>query len=469
MTVFNSNPNRGNLELYPTAVCNLDCSYCQIDKNSALCEIDRLLGESFKDTDYYLNKIQALFPLEGQLKKIELWGGEPLLKIERIFPILRRIVEKYPYFSEVFVSTNFSYPNWKEKIFSLLNVLGEFPERYFKFILQLSCDGPKEMNDLGRGNGTTEKCLKNYQTFIAVLKDNLPKNIFLEIHMKQTLSLENMKWINSKERVIEYYQFFENKFYLPLKNLNLPNTDLIIGTPNFATPAPATKEDGIAFAKICKMCYEVERRAEKYFKVVREITPFASYFMGNCEFYLDKTPSYHGCSTCCGGGYGAVGILPNNLLSICNEGFVQMIEEYKKQYNVAPSQKEASILFNKTYSQNKFHLFCKDEDYNKLEENLQKVRKLDCQPETTIFYSNLASMIVMLALVGQIDEKYKDTKEAAYAAKICGSKNICIKDNYNMTGSITTFQPGELKLFLNGAMEIILDSLRLKAKREKRQ
>ena len=50
-------------------------------------------------------------------------------------------------------------------------------------------------------------------------------------------------------------------------------------------------------------------------------------------------------------------------------------------------------------------------------------------------------------------------QEAIRAAKFCCAKNVCIKDNYNMTGSITTFNTGELKLLLNGALDEIIKVL----------
>ena len=112
-------------------------------------------------------------------------------------------------------------------------------------------------------------------------------------------------------------------------------------------------------------------------------------------------------------------------------------------------------MFSKTYAENRFKLFCTDEEYEKIESNFNQA----ISPNSSIFYANTANMIVMLALVGQIDPKYKDMQEAIRAAKLCCAKNICIKDNYNMTGSVTTFSTGELKLLLNGALDEIIKAL----------
>ena len=45
--IENYAPRRRNLILYTTAICNLKCTYCYIDKNPALQKIDKILDESF--------------------------------------------------------------------------------------------------------------------------------------------------------------------------------------------------------------------------------------------------------------------------------------------------------------------------------------------------------------------------------------------------------------------------------------
>ena len=47
MIKFNS--NRDTAIFYTCGICNLNCHYCQIDKNPVLLDIDKALEESFKD------------------------------------------------------------------------------------------------------------------------------------------------------------------------------------------------------------------------------------------------------------------------------------------------------------------------------------------------------------------------------------------------------------------------------------
>ena len=144
------NFNRANVTLFPTATCNLRCRYCNIDKNPVLKEIDEKLAESFKGT-YYFDRIKEYFPLPHQLKMVETWGGEPFLHMERIHETLHYLINYYPFFNRMYSSTNFSYPEWTDKFFGLMEQFGKYPHRNFTYFLQLSCDGPEEINDYGRG------------------------------------------------------------------------------------------------------------------------------------------------------------------------------------------------------------------------------------------------------------------------------------------------------------------------------
>lgn len=63
--------DRKTLVLYSTAVCNLKCTYCFIDKNPALQKIDQLLDESYKG-DYYFNFAKQVFPDPNQLEEIQI-------------------------------------------------------------------------------------------------------------------------------------------------------------------------------------------------------------------------------------------------------------------------------------------------------------------------------------------------------------------------------------------------------------
>ena len=205
--------------LYTCATCNLQCRYCGIDKNPILQEIDKYLDESFTG-DYYFNQIKKMFPNRAKLKWLQTWGGEPFLHMERIYPTLHKVIEYFPYFEGMFSSTNFSFDGWDNQFFGLMKQFDKYPERNFSYSLQLSCDGPEYINDYGRGNGTTKKCIANFITcrfsmtspiyitmnFFVVIKNSTDND---EIHMamNEILTLSgNIKSIVDLEAIDEAVQ-----------------------------------------------------------------------------------------------------------------------------------------------------------------------------------------------------------------------------------------------------------------------
>lgn len=438
--------NRTTVILYTAGVCNLNCRYCGIDKNPILKDIDVALAKSFEG-DYYFEQIKKYFPNRGQLKRIETWGGEPFLYMERIHPLIHKIINHYPYFDEFYSSTNFSYDTWNDKVFNLIKIFGQYPYRDFSFNLQLSCDGPEYINDAGRGIGTTKKCLANFKKFCELIENNVPSNVNLQINIKPTLDVTNLRILDTKQKIIEYYQFFEENFVHPIRELGFANVSIGCPVPNIAVPAPASKEDGIYFAKYCKACREIEQEnyQNMYFKYYKTITMFTSGMDYDVLTYNYK------CHTC-GAGDVQVGFMPGGMMSTCHEGFTYFIEQYKQYAANSDRVETGTINFNKFIGEQN-NIYCLDEKkYDEFEDKMSHYNKEGARARL----ANIALEIVLLAMAGQVDEKYMDF-ETALKAAICmqGRTAYCIKDNFNVTGTITMVDYGMLKLFLNGAIEYI--------------
>lgn len=442
---------------YTCGVCNLQCKYCGIDKNPILNKIDEALGESFKG-DYYFNQVKKYFPNKGSLKRIETWGGEPFLKMDRIYPLVHQLINYYPYLTQFYSSTNFSYPTWIDQFFGLMDQFRQYPDRDFEYILQLSIDGPEYINDINRGNGVTQRCLENYHNLIQeIAKGRLPDNVELRMTLKATLDNNSIRALNDKNKIIEYFQFFENEFWEPCNNLNKSNVKLMLAAPNTAVPSPVTVEEGKIFAELCKKCREVETENlyKKYFKVYDKIVLF---YNDNAENKLTYRYSHH----TCGSGTTMIGFMPDNMLSICHEGFTHFIEEYKKTAAISDRVNTSTITFDKFLSEQSVP-YCVDE--KGYEEHCRKMRMFD-NVDTTARLMNIAVQIVTLAMAKQIDECYLDHTNALKAAIFIQSHTaFCLKDNYNKTGSFTMIPNGTLKLLLNGAMQYIQGEDELKVER----
>lgn len=132
--MININDEREAAVVYPCGVCNLNCRYCTIDKNPVLKDIDNELEESFKG-DYYFNRIKEYFPRRNQLKRLETWGGEPFLHMDRVYPLVHQLIKYYPYFDSMFSSTNFSFDGWIDQFMGLMDVFAQYPYREFIYTL----------------------------------------------------------------------------------------------------------------------------------------------------------------------------------------------------------------------------------------------------------------------------------------------------------------------------------------------
>ena len=447
MNCFNQNRcdvERSIAVFFTCGTCNLKCRYCNIDKNPILAKIDEKLAESFEG-DYYISMLKKWFPNPGQLKKIETWGGEPFLHMERIYPLLHQIIDYYPYFHNFFSSTNFAYPDWTDKVFGLFEQFAQYPNRHFSVTLQLSMDGPEYINDINRGKGVSEKCIDNLEKLYKLLPEKLPTNVTLEIAFKQTLDNSSIKQLQTKEKIIEYYQYFEN-FYEKFIELNLPNLQIGPTIPNTAVPSPVTKEDGEAFTNMCKLMYEVsvENERNHYFKYYVNIIPYTGQSI-LCNVYENS-------STICGSGSSMVCLLPDNLISTCHEGFTALYADYKKYAEDSSRQFEGTIDFTKWVADEGPVYVLNEEQYKQYEKFVANFNNKN----STTRMSVLTAYIRTLALSDQIEKKYIYEENAIQAAAfILSHTAYCIKDNYNTTGSFSLMPIGIVKLLLNGAKDYI--------------
>lgn len=452
---------RKTLVLYTTAICNLNCNYCYIDKNPALKKIDELLDQSFTDKNYYINFAKEIFPDPNQLKDVEFWGGEPTLRLDRAYNITEQLINYYPNLYSFMFSTNFTSEIWFEQVGNFLKIFEKFPDRKFKLDLQLSLDGPKYINDMGRGIGTTEKFLNNYKELLKKIKSNnwIPKNILLNIFFKPTLSAKTFSLLQDKNSVIKYYQFFDKLSEMALFLVN-NNFDFKVSIPNTAEPAPTTKHEGILFANFCRLCREIEKenQEKQYFHVYRQIIPYAS----GSQRFLQKSRECinmsHGCSTC-GIGLHVIGLLPNRKVSLCHNGFVDLLQEYKEycKDNINDNTIKEYELDSKFFDRKTIirDTNCDVEDLLKWAEIVAEFAKKD----STFQLANITAQIMELARLNMIDQKYTDKMKAAQAARyISESTPYCMRNNLTMTGSIVTMPSGIFKLLLNGALDYIGDA-----------
>lgn len=428
--------------IYTTAVCNLKCSYCYIDKNPALKTIDDILEESFKG-DYYINFIKEMFPDPNQLQSLETWGGEPFIAMHRCYALVQQLIDFYPSFNHFFSSTNLTTPTWLDEFDGLVNVFKNNPTRNFSINLQLSIDGPAEFTDKNRGQGVTAKIEENFEKLLDYVT-TLPSHIDLVIHPKPTFDMDCITMLDSKEKIVAYYQYLES-YLEKVAALHKKNVRMLPNIPNTASPLPHTVEDGKKMAKLCQMTRELEKEnlTKHYFKFYKEITLYSS----GCQ--CNESLSYKCTNFTCGTGFSHVGFLPYDRISTCHNGFVDLISDYKKH---AMNIKETTLDFRLFVEKTKSRFCLTKKEYALYESQMQHFNT----PDTTARLTNVTLGIIALANAGQVDEKYLNYDEALIAARFLRNKtSYCVRDNHSITGSLTLQPFGIYKLLLNGAKEHI--------------
>ena len=453
----NLTKRRNTLVLYTTAVCNLNCSYCYIDKNPALKKIDKLLEESYKEKKYYFDFAKKIFPDPQQLKEIQYWGGEPTLSLTRIHDVTKELINYYPNLKTFLFSTNFVNENWFEQVENFFNIFSYFPTRKFILKLQLSIDGPSYINDIGRGKNTTKKFITNLQIFLKKVKTKkwIPNNLEINLFFKPTLTLEMYKKLQTKQEVYNYYKFFDDLSIL-ITSCCYSNFYYDYSLPTIAEPAPVTIQDGKNYAVFCQRCVELEK--ENLFVIYKKLLPYQKV-QTKQKYEASKKELFNftaGC-TSCGIGLITIGLLPQNKISLCHNGFCDLLQEYKIQCskNVNNHTLKENNLDLNFFDRNSIikTTVCNINDLSNWSEIVEKYSNRNSVFQIT----NTVNQILHLAHYGMIDKKYCNKEQAFLAAKWINSNlPFCFRNNLAINGSMSIQTLSVFKLFLNGALDYIV-------------
>lgn len=189
-------PQSQNISLILSEKCNLDCSYCYVDKTTE--EMDMKTARN--TIDFVLNQ-----PIKLENINFEFLGGEPLLSIDLINYITEYILRKeYQYTHAWRNKTTFSFTTNG----TLLN------EKIKDYFLQdanlksvtLSIDGIKEIHDLNRPN-SFDKIMENF---------NWWKNNISNLSTKSTLNHESLPYLFESFKFLMNDLKIENIFMNPV-------------------------------------------------------------------------------------------------------------------------------------------------------------------------------------------------------------------------------------------------------------
>ena len=155
----------------------------------------------------------------------------------------------------------------------------------------------------------------------------------------------------------------------------------------------------------------------------------------------------------CGIGIKSIGLLPNRKISLCHNGFVDLISDYKQRCMQNSNLKKHSVdseLFNRNTDVRDTN--CSEEEFKTIEKMLRSYY----HHNSSFQLGQLTITIQTLALTGMIDKKYQNQEEAIEAAHfIQHSTSYCVRDNLGSSGTMIGLPIGLIKLLLNGAKDYI--------------
>ena len=145
------------------------------------------------------------------------------------------------------------------------------------------------------------------------------------------------------------------------------------------------------------------------------------------------------------------GFMSNNVMSSCHSTYVDLVEDYQKE--ISKDIKDFSIIVDSFFSGQKNIMTYPEEQHKDFKQILQNFAD-----DNIVQVYTIAAEINQLAKVGLVERKYEN-EELAFraAAMLMIILPVCFRDRYNAVGCIGGMNTGELKLYLNGALEIIID------------
>jgi len=428
------------VEMYSSAICNLNCSYCYIPKVSELKDVNKRIVEDICNGTY-IERIKTIAP---DLKGLAFWGAEPTITLPEIIEHLDEFLIAFPKLDHFSFSTNLIKD--PTVIYEFLKALPD--DRKFSAGFQISIDGHKPITDANRGEGTTKKISDNIRLLAFMMNDLKDKNVSVRFPTKITWTMDNVRFFyENLEELDESYNFF-SKMQDDLDRINTnKNVKYLINCwGNMELPGNYTKEDGLLVAELFKEVYQRKRiyipKSQKFVKKKWKTLPLDSFksMMERALFYSDYLYSKQ-CMFTCSAGDSQFGISVDGYHP-CHRTFTFILEQMRKYEGCDVNFIRSKITVPKetfdvdfprvSYLVGGFH-------------NFLKMR-----------HNATISSIFEAARVGEILPKYKHYENAYYLALMNTAAYSCHIDNFIQTSSIGISPLSLIRLFGNGALDYLM-------------
>lgn len=431
-------------ELFSSGICNLRCKYCYIPKTSFLKEVNDEVIKSIR-SGLFIERLKLFFG--DELKTISHWGTEPTLTINEFKDFYKTAIQVFPSLESINLSSNFiTNPENLLKF-----VVDDLPsEKKLKITIQVSIDGPKEITDKNRGEGSTDKIV-NHLLWFSKKVDGASIKHEVKMHVKPTIDYKDIERLSIRENLFEYYHFFDQLFSRwDEANFNKKIEIQKACNPTFVFPGDYTKEDGVNFFHLM-----LGQEALKSFAWKSILKPECFYF----GKFREKYPFYREFYTkhrmfTCSAGDSNIGMGMNGNLHLCHATFFMESKKYEQE---TEKYTEYAPICNGVA---KGAVGLVRENYIAAPDNVTKfLFRSRCFHDSSFlrFSSDIATTLE-LAKIGDINPCYKNIEMAKLLSMFPVVLIDCPVDDISLTGSIFVQGASFQRLFGNGVFEYFLKS-----------
>lgn len=443
-----------------SAMCNLNCSFCYLNKNIAYSSFNTLVRQAWKDKTYIKNVCTSLDKLnidKTSINTISLWGGETLLSITDVTNNLKEIYQSFPNITNWMVSTN-----WTSNVYDIFDFLKEI-DKYSKypteFSLQLSIDGPPGPISEQGHNGGWDKYEKNMDIFTNLINNYKFRHMLINVHINAVVSKElYLKTFSTYEGMYSYMKFMmdmSQKFQSQCISESLVFSDHFI-FPGCAFPYNDTVKDGLKLIEIFKLWDYV------YNKEFKDTYPYEPFYLGLGHY--NKNKYLFSQNVECGELMTSLTFNYDGSICECNGSFIDSYQPYLDELikNKDTKNYEIALVHNKMTS------------YNPILSNENEINKYKWAVHdggyrnTGLIYLHMAfNEAKALLKAGQISSIYENDEILfKHLTAILGGLS-CSRNNIVDTLIPYATPIGALRRFLNGAAQYIFETETKKYKRGK--
>ncbi len=436
-------------EMFSAGWCNLKCSYCYIPKdNEFLMGFHKKIREGIKDGST-LCKFHELYG--DNLTSFSHWGTEPTLTLlDHIPKFYTEALKLFPKLDTIAFSSNYMVGGDIIPTF-----IKNFPktDRTIKFDLQISIDGPKWLTDNNRGEGSTEKIIKN--SIETIKKINEIENVNgtkfkVRMHVKPTAVIGDIKRFAYNFSVLEsYYRFFD-RLFCNYRGANSNNKiDFMYNCdPTIVVPYDFTQEDGFAMSKLFDS--QLILSSEYKFNLLKPSSAYYNRFMSKIpamgEWYTKNF------MFSCSAGDGGFSLDEKHNVVPCHRVF------YITSHNYIETSKKCVgdlIRIDESTVKNLSENYSGDSnDQLDIDRLLLINRGYHDFSKFKECYG--VSTIQLMAQHGQVSKVYKNFELARLLSYFVTSCIACPMENISTGGSIFIQHSSLFKLFGNGFFEKVL-------------